>query len=449
MNKNLTNEFIEELYDFSQSDFSENLKLQAKRCMLDYLGVTLAGSIMLKKKGNNLLKFLGELNGESQAIGFDKKTSIENAVFLNGLSAHVAELDDGVISGIVHPGSPIFSALIPIAERERVNGSQLLSGIIIGYEAAVRISDTIQPSHKKRGFHGTGTCGAIGAAIGIASMLGFSKQEMKASLSAACISAAGSLKVLEDNSELKPYNVGRAAQAGLVAANFARAGFNVPEDVLLGKTGFLSMMSNEYDETFLKKKYKDSSIERVYVKPYAACRYCHPSIDAVLSLKQKYEIGNEDIESIKVDTYFWAVSKHDHTEIEGISSAKMSIPFSIAVSLETGKAGIDEFSIANISNKKIATLTKKVYVSSNETLTKLFPQKSPARLELTMKDGTKYIESVDYPKGEPENPLTDKELIEKFLYLANFANKSEAESNQIVALAWNLEEDLGKLFPLI
>ena len=331
---NLTDKIIEDLYSLSNENFSESISLQAKRCMLDYLGATFAGSFMLREKGNNLLNQFGETEGKSTVIGFNRKADIQTAVFINGLCSHVAELDDGVRFGMIHPGSPIFSALLPVAEKEKVKGPALLAGIITGYEAAVRTACAVQPSHYNCGYHPTGTCGTIGVAIGIAAMLGFSKSTMKDSLSSAVVSASGTLKVLEDGSELKPFNVARASVNGLLSTFMARTGFKGPDDSLSGSTGFFLMMSEKYDLSYMQKTNDGLlGIEKVYFKPYAACRHAHPAIEAVIKIKDNQGICIKDIDYIKVVTYRGVLGKHDHSKIFGVASAKMSIPYSVAVAL--------------------------------------------------------------------------------------------------------------------
>ncbi|NWH05800.1 MmgE/PrpD family protein [Desulfobacter latus] len=451
MTVNLTDKFIKDLCCFKDRNSPETVILQAKRCLLDYLGAAFAGAGMLDAKGKKLLQSLG--GGQSRdaaVIGFNRKAGIETAVFMNGISAHVAELDDGVISGIVHPGSPIFSALLPVAEKEKVSGKELISGIISGYEAAVRLADAIQPAHKKRGFHGTGTCGTIGAAMGIGTMLGFSETQMKSAVSAAAVTASGSLKVLEDESELKPFNVGRAASGGFLAAIMAQAGFNGPDDVFSGDRGFLHMMGSSYDLAQLENSVNGVfKIEKVYIKPFASCRYTHPAVDAVLRIRTEHPISPETIASVKVKTYFWAVANHDHTTISGPSSAKMSIPYSVAVALITGKAGLEEFSEKYVNNSEISALTQKIMVEPDEKLTELFPRKTAAIVDILTRDGNCYSARIDCPKGEPENPLSNSELEEKFISLATFGNKTPKEINKIIETVWQLETRLPELFDLI
>lgn len=447
MSINITDQFIDELYDLSHQDFSESVRRQIKRCLLDYLGATLAGAFLLKDKNEKVLGYLDSGSGNATVIGCNRKTNIESAVFLNGLSSHAAELDDGVRFGMIHPGSPIFSALLPVAETENLSSSDLCKGAIVGYEAAVRLSRSIQPSHYKCGYHPTATCGAIGAALGIAAMLGFSKSQMKATLSAATISASGTLKVLEDGSEMKPFNVGQAASTGLIAATIGRAGFNGPDDPLSGSTGFFSMMSQEFDLSQLNtEKKKPLGIQQVYVKAYAACRHAHPSIEAALKIRFNHKLEIKNISNIQITTYDGVLGKHDHKKIFGTSSAKMSIPFSVAAALKTGKAGIDVFSDENIGDLEIVSLIEKIEISPDKHLTDLAPGKRVAIVEISTTDGLSFTERVENARGEPESPLTDDEIIEKFSLLAAYSNKSQAESQKIIQIVWSLENDLQNLY---
>jgi 2-methylcitrate dehydratase PrpD len=449
MIENQTDKFVKDLYFFKDQNFPETVILQAKRCLLDYLGAAFAGAGMLDAKGKKLLQSLGGVQARDvSVIGFNRKAGIETAVFMNGISSHVAELDDGVRFGMIHPGAPIFSTLLPLAQKENIGAMDFLKGIIAGYEAAVRIACAVQPSHYRCGYHPTGTCGAIGATTGAAVMLGFSEAQMKDALSAASVTASGSLKVLEDGSELKPFNVGRAANAGLMAASMAKAGFRGPEDVFCGNSGFFSMMTQSFDKACLETQ-EMLGIQKVYVKPYASCRHTHAAIEAVLKIRSGHTIDPADIKSISVTTYQGVLGKHDHKKIQGISSAKMSIPFSTALSFLTGKAGIEMFDEAHVTHPEILALTEKVQVFSDEALSGLVPQKRAAIVEITTVKGKSYTERVDFPKGEPENPLSNNELEEKFISLATYGNKTQKEVHKIIEIVWQIETQLPELFQLL
>ena len=447
---NLSEAFIEDIHILNQKKVPQSVFFQAKKCLLDYLGATIAGSRFMHEKGGILIELLGECKHGASVIGFNKKANIQTASFINGLSSHILELDDGIRFGALHPGAPIISALLAVAEKERIDGRSFLKGMIIGYESAIRIAYSVQPSHYSKGYHPTGTCGTIGAAMAVSIALGFTKIQMKNSFSASVTSAFGSLKVLEDISELKPYNVARASNAGLLSSYLARAGFSSPDDSLSGKTGFLEMMSDRYDQSCLKTREDNSYwIEHVYFKPYASCRHCHAAIDATLTLRRKNNIDFNEIKEIRVSTYNSIIGRHDHKIIEGVSSAKMSSPYSVAVALVFGRASIDEFSPEYVSDTRVLSLAREVSVHGDEELTSLVPQMRPATVEVIKHNGAIYEERVDYPKGEPENPLSEEEIKDKFMTLAMYGNKTKEEAEEIIECVWDLENRLGDLFDLL
>ena len=448
MEKNITDLFIDEILALSQTRFDENVVHSFKRCFIDYLGATLAGSKINESKAKRYIKLVNSKGDHCSILGFDEKTDINTATYINGLNSHIAELDDGVISGIIHAAAPVFSALIPVAEKHKISVSRFILAGIIGYEVAVRLADAIQPSHKALGYHATGTCGTIGATVAIAIALDLNKTEIKNAFSTAILSSYGTLKVLEDSSELKPFNVAKAANNGLIAAYNALAGYNGPEDVLGGERGWFALMSREYNPDSLFWKVDNKfAVQRAYFKPYASCRYTHPSIDAAIALRKKLKI--EDIDSVKINTYYWAVYKHDHTQIPGISSAKMSIPFSFALAFVLGKADINQFSTTNIQNKQIQSLTSIVNVIANEKYTEKFPHMSIAHVEVKLHNGDSFSELIEYAKGEPENALSDEEILLKYKSLALYSSQDKQLTENMLNYAWNISARDNSIFKLL
>ncbi|RKT45552.1 MmgE/PrpD family protein [Thiocapsa rosea] len=447
MTDNLTQQFVARLQVLADGRLAGAEIQQAKRCLLDYIGAALAGAAIIRPQAEKLLAHGYETKGGSTVIGFGARAGLETATLVNGLSSHVAEMDDGVRFGMIHPGSPIFSCLLPAAERYSVQASDLIKGIVIGYDAALRLASAIQPSHYQRGYHPTATCGTIGAAMGLGAMLGFDPQEMGSTFAAACVSASGSLKVVDDGSELKPYNAGRAAVVGLLSAQMARAGFGAPPDALSGEAGFLAMMCDGYDvERLIEPSSAGFWIHQVYVKPYAACRHAHPSIEACLRLRERIDLNTDQISGIRVTTYKGLVGRHDHRTFTNVASARMSIPYGVAVALVYGRAGIGEFTDETISNPTVRALALKVEVVSDDAFTAWVPEKRAARVEITLKDGTVYEDLVEYPKGEPENPMTDRELEDKFFALSEYGGHGPESSRMIVETVWNLPDNLEQFF---
>lgn len=407
---NLSRVFFDRIDEVAKRDVPADVMSRARRSLLDYLAVTCAGAQFQKDKINGYLDFAQPESGAFSVIGTGKKVVLKEAVFLNGLNGHALDFDDGTNSGIIHLGAPIFSLLIPLTQRYGIRVEEMLKAAITGYEASYTMAVSIQPKHKALGFHATGTCGILGATLAAAYMLGLSDEERFQAFAAACVAASGMLKVLDDGSELKPYNVAKTALLSLTSLQLAKAGFKGHPDPLGGYRGFLKMMSGD-ENTELKPTLLNGTfaIMKSYTKPYASCRYTHPPVEAAIHLRNEYGITPDVIDRIKVETYNLAVSGHDHTEIQGAYSAKMSTPYSTAVALIYGKAGLQEFADEVLENPTVAALTKMVRVLANDEYSSIFPEKQTAVL-LIEANGKTYSERVDFPKGEPENPLSEEEF---------------------------------------
>jgi len=446
---NLTDLFIQNINDFARRPIPDPVMLRAKMALLDYIGVTLAGA---KAQADRRAEMIAETDeGKSPAIGIHKALSMENAVFHNGLAAHALDFDDGTNAGIIHLGSPVFSALLPIAQRYHIPVDKFMLAAIIGYETSFTMAMSIQPRHKELGYHATGTCGTLGVALAVSEALDYTQQQLRDAFTVAAVSATGTLKVIEEGSELKPYNVAKAALMGYTAATMGRAGYAGPDDVLSGDRGFLKMMTGdatvELKSPLLNGTY---AIEKAYIKPYAACRYCHPSIEAALTLRRRHDITSSDhVKGINVRTYALAVNKHDHIEIAGSGSAKMSIPYSVAVAVCRGKAGMQEFEIENTTDAEILDLARKVAVEADAEMSAHFPAKQTACVDVTMTDGTVCSEQVDYPKGEPENPMSIDEVKAKFVALTMFSGRSAEEAYEIFDAVMDLENRFDEMLTII
>lgn len=411
---NISRKYFEQIDEIAKREVPADVMARARRSLLDYLAVTCAGTAFQKEKLEGYFDFAQPEAGVFKAIGTGKSLALKEAVFLNGLNGHALDYDDGTNSGIIHLGSPIFSLLLPLAQRFDMSVDEVLRAAVIGYEASYTMAVSIQPKHKALGFHATGTCGMLGATLAAVYMLGFSDEDRFEAFAAACVAASGMLKVLDDGSELKPYNVAKTALLSLTSLQLAKAGFKGHDDPLGGYRGFIKMMSGdehtEIKPTLLNGTY---AIMKSYTKPYASCRYTHPPVEAAIHLRNQYGITPGMVDKIKVETYNLAVSGHDHTDIQGAYSAKMSTPYSTAVALIYGKVGLQEFGEDVLENDTVKALTKKVEVVADEELSSIFPDKQSAVLTIEV-NGKRYSERVDFPKGEPENPLSEEEFYSRY-----------------------------------
>lgn len=419
MNNNISDLFISEIYNLTKKGYIKQDLSKARECFLDYMGVVFAGRKLAEKKMHRLIDNYSIISNNSLDNNQSKGVLLDS--FILGYQSHIAELDDGQRVAMMHPGAPIISALLAIAKNNSINGKKFLEAIIIGYEVSLRIARVAQPNLKKLGFHASGVCGTIGAAIAVGVALDYTKEEIKDTFSASIASASGLLVMIDDDSELKPYNIGNAASSAILAAIVGKSGISGPNDVLNSERGFFNMFSREYDLTKLFKKMGETSeIQSIYLKAYASCRHSHPAIEAALIMKSDPQFDIENIESIQISTYDLAVYGHENTNISNTSSAKMSTPYCVAIALLFGKASIEMFSDKYYLNKNVIDLCNKIKISVDDQLSDCLPLKRPAVVKVLTKDGKIFVSRVDYPKGEPENPIELKELKEKFISLATF-----------------------------
>lgn len=447
---NKTDLFLQRIDEVKAKEIPAEVLERTKLALLDYIGVTLAGLQEYRDKVNSLVESFSDREGDIRPVGLDIPMSMNNAVFLNGLNGHALDFDDGTNAGIIHLGSPLFSVLLALAQKYPVTGQQLLKAAVLGYETSFTMAMTIQPTHKQRGYHATATCGLLGIAVAVSELLGYTEKQRKDAFSTAAASATGTLKVLEDGSQLKPYNVGKTALLGLISTQMAAAGFDTADDALAGMAGFLCQMYGTEDVEFVSPLLNGTyAVQKAYIKPYAACRYTHPSIDVARELRAQGALPSDRIESIHIKTYALAVKKHDHTDIKGSASAKMSIPYNFAVTYVLGRTGMEAFTEDSLNDPEVQAITKKIVTTEDAGMTAAFPQETIATVEMVLKDGRVISGKSILPKGEPENPLTRQEAIDKFTALAVYGGKTEAQAAAIVEAVLQVETRLDELCRLL
>jgi 2-methylcitrate dehydratase PrpD len=195
---------------------------------------------------------------------------------------------------------------------------------------------------------------------------------------------------------------------GVAAALMGFTDFAPPDDMLGGERGFFSVFSDGVDAEKLCGEADWFEIERIYVKPYASCRHSHSAVEAAIRLHP--DLAPDAIESVLVETYRLGVKGHDHSEIAGIASAKLSTPYAVACALLHGRADLSLFEPLDAAALELA---RKVRVVENEDFSRQSAGKRVAAVTVCLTDGTSLREQVDYAKGEPENPMTTEELRRK------------------------------------
>lgn len=424
-------EITKELVKFCSALKFDDLPLdvvdRAKYYALDFLGVIIRGSQEESSKAMyRFIKGLGIANEGGVVIGTKMKTSFQYSALANGTAAHALEFDDVNNEASLHPGVVIFPAAIAACEMANKGGREFIEGVVLGYEVMIRLGKALGPKeHYSRGFHPTGTCGTFGATATVAKILGLSEQQMLNAIGLAGSQAAGSMEFLAQGAWSKRMHPGWAAHNGIIACLLAKNGFTGPTSIIEGRFGFLHAYSdNANPKKVIDGLGDDFEILKCSIKPHACCRYMQSSIDAILKIIKENKIKPDDVEKITLGIlqagYSIIASPMDSKRNpKTVYEAQFSMPYGAAVAILFEKATLDEFTQDKLNSPEIKALMEKVYCVKNPELDKVYPKHWPATAEVKTKDGKVFSTRLEYPKGDPENPLTWNELIEKFNGLAS------------------------------
>lgn len=277
----------------------ENARRIISQCVLDYLGVTLAG--IHEPAVQLLAQELEEEGGAPQAsiIGTARQMSLSQAALLNGMASHAIDYDDVNFALMGHPSVPILPALLAQAEALHSSGEALMTAFLAGYEAECRVGLLVAPGHYAAGFHATATVGTIGAAVACAKLLGVDTPTMTQAIGIAATQAAGLKSMF--GSACKPFHAGMAARSGLLAARLALRGFDSRSDSLECDQGFAATHSPNFaPEAALATPPGGLHLFANLFKYHASCYETHATIECGRALRQQYGLRAEDIESVEV-----------------------------------------------------------------------------------------------------------------------------------------------------
>jgi 2-methylcitrate dehydratase PrpD len=418
MERALTAEFSKFIKSLSYASIPQEVVRHAKRCILDTIGCGLFGSKLPWNK--ILMDGLREVDQLLQAPiwGVGSKYSITNAALINGTMVHSFELDDLHSRGIIHPGSVTVPPAMALATHlGNISGKKLIEAIVAGYEIGARVGMFVGTSHLLKGFHPTGTCGTFAAAAAAGKLLNLSENELTHALGIAGAQSAG-LMAAQYSSMVKRMHAGRAAQSGLLAALLARKGFTGATDILEAKYGgFGTTMSDQLDFKSASNGLGFSyEVLNVGFKPYSCCGSNHTSLDGLKQIFKENEIHPEAIEKIDIRTtkatkihVGWPYSP------ESVTSAQMNLYYSAAAFVLEGDAFIDQFTEEKIKDPKILNYIPRIQIEEDPDLDAEGPGKRHSvRVGVFLKDGRHFERRVDYPLGNPKNPMTPKAVENKF-----------------------------------
>ncbi len=425
---------------------------RTKELFLDWVGSALAGRA--ERPVRILERFarqMGPSGGPSEDLVSRRRTSPLFAALVNGAASHVVEQDDLHNASVFHPGTVVFPAALAAAQQTGASGREFLAAAVAGYEAGVRVGNSLGRSHY-RVFHTTGTAGTLAAAAAVSRVLGADEETTLHALGSAGTQAAGLWEFLRDAADSKQLHTAKAASDGLLAAYLAREGFTGAERILEGERGMAAGMSSDADPGKLVEGLGESwAVLETSFKYHASCRHTHPAADALLKGMEEQGLAADDIFSVQARVHAAAIDVLGPvTDPRTIHQSKFSMGFVLAQIAKKGSAGIGDFTEEALEDAGLRDFSQKVEMVLDEEVDAAYPRRWIGVVEIETTDGGRFASRVEVPKGDPENSLSREELEEKARRLAAFGGgASDKEVDRILARVWGLEEeaDVRDLLP--
>jgi 2-methylcitrate dehydratase len=441
-------------------DLPKEVVHEAKRAVLDTIGCAIGG--YSGKASQIIQKLSKELGGpkESTIIGSGIRTSCLNAILANGVMVRYLDFNDTYlipVGNLVlgnHP-SEVIPTTIALGEREHLNGRDVINGIVMGYELSARFNDCAvtpqakAPTIEAKGWN-TDTRGAFIMPIVAGILLGLNEEQVEHA-----IGISGSHNMIlgildatgEEYNMTKNLRFPRTAYGGVMAALMAQKGFTGPTRVIEGNKGFVqSVMAGDFNMEKLTEPIGKFKILETMYKSVAADATTHGHVTATLQLVKEHNIKPEDIEEIRIKAGSRCV-EHTGDPVKRYPKNKETADHSsyylAAIAILDREVGPDQYVPEKLNDPRVRELIDKVTLEAAPDLDR-FGRAGIS--EIHTRQGTVYKKRVEYPMGDPRNPMTDQELEDKF---RNMAEKymTEGEIKKVIKTVYGLEKlhDIRKL----
>lgn len=433
---------------------TEDAREKARLCLLDELGCGIYGSTV--PEGKKILKAMYSVHekGKCNVWGTTAMFSPETAAFINGSLCHMRELDD-VHFAILHTGAVCVPTALAAAQIRNSQVQDVLDGIILGVETAVRIAEGMDfLDHRERGWHGTSTIGVFGAAAAAGYLLGLNKEEVINALGIAGSRTGGTWAFAADGAMTKRLHPGMAARDGMMAALLAREGLQGPHYILEAHDGGIyRVMSSSWNLNHIERPSKPA-IEDIEFKWFASCKSVHSPFSAAAQLYRRHpEKSPEDIQEIHVYVNRSAIEMAGgQYQKDSVMSAQISIPYGVALGLWGHMGTAEDYCEECLGREELARTAAMVKVEESQDMNKLRKEekRSAAVVEVLWKDGSRDQAFEKAPKGSMFHPLDRQDIIEKFYRLTQpLMDRKDAEKICRFVMEENRSEKISGLTEIL
>jgi len=433
---------------------SQEAVYQAKRFLLDSIGCAMGGYQQHDVK--IALEVLDEIAGRGPAtvIGTGKRIDAVSASLANALMIRCMDYNDIYWKQDPSHPSDIFPAALACCERAKSDGRELIVGLALGHEFEMRFCEAAFPGIRERGWHhATLTAFVSPMVAGRALHLGWEQIQHAVGISAsrhATLGAVTAGKLTMMKNTVDPM----ATQSGVLAALMAEKGYTGPEHVVDGKEGLTHCFGPSWKLNLLTDGLGESwRITQCGMKAFPTEALTHTPISAVLDIVKSNDLKPEQVAKVQIRSLARAAdilsdpSKYDPRSKE---TADHSLPYVIAAALAERQVTPVQFEMRKIMDPTIRAQLRKVEVVADPEIEKVFPALQRVIVNLTTTDGRTLSKQLDFPKGDPRNPLSDAEVEEKFAALAEGV-LSDGAQKKLKNAIWNLEKvgSVSKLMVLM
>jgi 2-methylcitrate dehydratase PrpD len=379
-----------------------------------------------------------DLDRGSARLARGRAATPRAAALIHGTSAHAAEVDDSFREAMYHPGAATIAAGLAVAQAGGSSGLDLLRGVVLGYEVSTRIGVVLGRAHYKY-WHNTGTVGAFGAAAAAGSLLGLSEEAFANALALVATFSAGLQQAFRLETMAKPLHAGRAAEAGVLAAQLASHGVRSSLDVLEGEAGLGRAMSTAPDWSQVGASLgHDFHITRLTFKNHVGCGHTFQAIDGALELQRLNGFSHDQIERLNVATYKPALEIACYADPRNGAEARFSVPYVVATALVHGSVRMAAYEPARLNDPATRALMPRIATSVDPEIDAAFPGRRAAHVDVVLTDGRRFSHVQPDRKGDPELPLSDAELGDKLIELSSPVI-GESAARALLARLWTLD----------
>ena len=393
----------------------DDVKAAAKRCIVDLVGVAIAGASRAQSRRIADYARLTYAPGPATAFGSSARLSPVGAAFVNGTCGHVLDFDDTSYTGIMHGSTVVFPAALAAAQYTQADGRRLLEAFVAGSEVAYAVALLCGDGHYYKGWWSTATFGAFGAAAAAAKAMGLSERQTAFALSLAGLQIGGQKVVL--GTHAKPYMAGRAAAVGVEAALLASRGHNAPTSVLEDKYGFIQLLNDgAAHEEGIDGLGKDWRLVNpgIFFKRYPVCSAAHAAVELTQRLLRQYELQAENVRRVVCEVPPLVALSLVYDKPGNLQEAQFSMPFAVGTLLARRQLGVEDLTEAALSDPRVQSEMSKVEMRRVDSLRDAQAPEC-ARVTLLTDAGANLTDFLGEPTGMPGNPMSDDQLHGKFL----------------------------------